>query len=399
MATTYRATINFNVWKQHTCVHCNAKYRYLLQRKITGTGGTEQAASNAAEANVLRAITTEVNMQPCPTCGLYQPDMVGAKRKSEQLYVFIAFVVACAIPIITGFVTDWAWYVPFLAAGVAGLALIAHLLVDAGNPNGKPQANLETARERVEKGEIYTTTAGDSGVAGNEATGAAWRPAGQAVLYLLFIVGMLAIPVSQGIRLIKGWPMNSAWRPHIVGPGDKAYVYFPNKISSVKGYWSAAGVATVANADQLGVPAELKLTSQGNTWGDSISVKSSEKNTSSTIWAQVELPQDPKLAGKSLKVTIVMLVSYPEVKGLGFENTQLPVSQTVDLVVAGEAKAGAIYSQSYWFGLFGGLAMTLFVSGLITVRAGSVRSQALPTEIHTPTSDGEDRSPKSESIQ
>src|SRR5438128_2499215 len=139
MGTTYRATIKFNVWKQHTCVHCSGKYRYLLNRTTTGTGATESAASAAAEANVLRALTNDVDMHPCPSCGIYQPDMVAVRRGRAHLWVFLGLLLALIIPVVVGFITNWSFVVPLLTAAIVGLALFSHVIVDLDNPNRRPQ--------------------------------------------------------------------------------------------------------------------------------------------------------------------------------------------------------------------------------------------------------------------
>src|SRR5438105_3171170 len=80
MATTYKSTIEVRCWKEHTCVNCGGTFAYLFVRKVTGRAPTAEAATTCARAAALKAIQNEVDLHPCPACGLYQPDMVGAKR-------------------------------------------------------------------------------------------------------------------------------------------------------------------------------------------------------------------------------------------------------------------------------------------------------------------------------
>jgi hypothetical protein len=63
-------------------------YAYELVRKISGTGGTAAKAEANARSAVERALERDVDMQPCPTCGLLGPDMVGQERAKKLKVVF-----------------------------------------------------------------------------------------------------------------------------------------------------------------------------------------------------------------------------------------------------------------------------------------------------------------------
>src|SRR6185437_9310048 len=115
MATTYKSTIEINVWKEHTCIGCNGRFRYLFKRKKTGQGGTPEAASAAARKAVVQALEHEVDMHPCPGCGLYQPDMVGSRRSKRHWWV-IAITWAALLLMMILMLTD------VLPAGTAALA-------------------------------------------------------------------------------------------------------------------------------------------------------------------------------------------------------------------------------------------------------------------------------------
>src|SRR5262245_11710406 len=97
MATGYRATIEFRCWKEHPCVGCAGTYAYKFTRTVCGAGGTKEAAEEAAQAAVTPALQTWVDHQPCPTCGLYQPEMVAERRASRYWAIFLVFVPAWAL--------------------------------------------------------------------------------------------------------------------------------------------------------------------------------------------------------------------------------------------------------------------------------------------------------------
>src|SRR6516165_6984446 len=66
VATTYKSTLEINVWKEHLCIGCGSRFRYLFKRKKTGQGRTPDAARAAAHKAVKTALAREVDMHPCP---------------------------------------------------------------------------------------------------------------------------------------------------------------------------------------------------------------------------------------------------------------------------------------------------------------------------------------------
>src|SRR5271155_4519853 len=61
-------------WKQHTCCVCGCVFRYQMERSAQGT------LLESSEEAVKRKLAKEVDVHPCPTCGLIQPDMVAQGR-------------------------------------------------------------------------------------------------------------------------------------------------------------------------------------------------------------------------------------------------------------------------------------------------------------------------------
>src|SRR5436305_1526471 len=48
MARGYSATLEVKCWKEHTCCYCGTAYRYLLRKKKTAGGTSQQSAVTAA---------------------------------------------------------------------------------------------------------------------------------------------------------------------------------------------------------------------------------------------------------------------------------------------------------------------------------------------------------------
>ena len=84
MAKTYTSTLQIRCWKHHKCIGCNGSYAYEFIRKITGTGRTAEKATAASKANAEKALKRDTDLHPCPTCGLYQPDMIGQRRAKRS---------------------------------------------------------------------------------------------------------------------------------------------------------------------------------------------------------------------------------------------------------------------------------------------------------------------------
>src|SRR5262245_41237214 len=156
MATTYTSTVEVNVWKEHTCVGCGTVYRYLFKRTKTGQGATPDAARANVHKAVVAALEKEVDMQPCPGCGLYQPDMIGAQRWKRHWIVvgcglpfFALWLILALADVLAYSATCWL----FALTGVA-LALV-NLVVNARNPNANLEENLRLGQSREQAGELW----------------------------------------------------------------------------------------------------------------------------------------------------------------------------------------------------------------------------------------------------
>jgi hypothetical protein len=390
MATTYKSTIEINVWKEHACIGCGSRFRYLFKRKKTGQGGSPEAASAAARLAVMNALENEVDMHPCPGCGLYQPDMVGSRRTTRHWWTLAAAWAALLLVLILR-LTD---VVPANTAALAAAAACAvlglvHLLLDANNPNRHPERNQQAAQQRVERGDLWLPP-GSKADPEAEMPVFGWSTA-HTVAYVLFGLGLLAFLSPEILRALHGWPANPQWYPHVAGPGDQPYLYFPDQITSVKGYWRGLGKAQVVNAAEVGLPvADLRIESKQDNWGQSISIGSKESKTSTnTLWLRVLLPNDPLLEGKTLKLNLHLIVVYPALSGINFDEVHQDFSHKAEIRLSG-AGAGVRY-QSWWWGGFVGGVLLVTVSSLLLVRLSSgLRKLAQPTSIFAPGADEEE---------
>ena len=87
---TYTSTVAGSRRKRKTCVGCSCSFEYTITRVAQGGGhsgfylnnrGAAESAKKRAQANLVRALDEAIEPVPCPTCGIYQPDMVQALRE------------------------------------------------------------------------------------------------------------------------------------------------------------------------------------------------------------------------------------------------------------------------------------------------------------------------------
>jgi hypothetical protein len=384
MATTYTSTIEINVWKEHTCLHCGSRFRYLFKRKKTGRGRTQQAASEAARKTALQSLEHEVDLHPCPGCGLYQPDMIGSWRAFRHGLAILASLVLVILFLIF-LLTDEIMYGTAALAMTAGCGLVGlvHLLLDARNFNRDLERNQQTAQLQVERGDLWVPP-GTKAEQQPELPVFGWSFA-HTIAYVLFGLGLLALVSPELLRAMHGWPINPAWVPPVIGPGDDPYLYFPNSIDSVKGYWQGNATAEVLNAVEAGLTTpQLRATSQADQWGQTIRIGSRESKTSSkTLWVRITLPPDAQLEGKTLQVHMKLDVTYPALQG----NSWVPANGHFEYTTAvhlASAAAGRRYRAWWWGGFVGGVLLLTVSSFMLLRLATGLRKLAEPTSIFSP---------------
>ena len=363
MAKTYTSTIQLKVRKEHTCVGCGGAYSYVFQRAITGSAPTPDRASANAKKNVQKALTYDVDLHPCPSCGLYQPAMVGRSKVVKHqtvLWLTLVGLVGTVILKLTHVLnTDVA---AWTLAVVCGVAAVFYTFIDRKNLNADLDANRRAAQDRVAKSVIVQRVPGRGGTVAEEIVNPPRSVTHRLAVPLLFAsIVMAAAP--ELLRMSKHWPLNPQYYPPVVGPGDDTRFYMADSISSIKGYWRGRPEAALAVAgSKEKIP--LQTTTNQNDWGHSISVKSSEKSTSSHPWLELTLPDNASLEGKQAHCDMRLDVAFPQVEGTSsFVTHRDSFSQSTDLQLAA-AHAGRQYTSLWWEG--GGAAIGLvLVSGVI----------------------------------
>jgi hypothetical protein len=380
MATTYTSTIEVRCWKQHTCVGCGGNYRYQLVRSVKGSAGSAEGARAAAQKQVQKTLATDTDLQPCPTCGLHQPDMVAQRRAKRHWIMFWCMLAAAALVLILVAAHVIQFYVgTYFAAFLCVVAAALSLSAELWNPNRDLAQNRQRAGDLVSRGVIQqqqpVPAPPPQGVEQHARPAAA--PLSIAALVVLGLAFIAAL-VPDVARLAQGWPANEDAYPPVVGPGDEARVYMKQSISSIKGYWRGQPQVVLKDGDRK---ITAKATTNDNNWGGTIYAKSSEKSTSSTPWVAVTIPNDKKLAGKKLGCDIELAVEYPASMGSSsFQTTSTKMHRSVRLDLA-PAGAGGSY-EGLWWGGTGAALVVVLIAGLMLVGATrALRARAPATQV------------------
>ena len=168
MTRTSTAKIEFRRWKAHTCVGCGGQYAYLMVRKLAYGGSTPERATEKAQAAAERAMVRDVDRQPCPTCGLYQPDMIAGRRRSLHRWMLLAALLAAGL--VAGlYLGDVIQADRALLAAMAEVAVIGRPWFSGGSPQSQSRSGGQPPQGRARD----RRPAGPRVAAGN----AAWRPA------------------------------------------------------------------------------------------------------------------------------------------------------------------------------------------------------------------------------
>lgn len=377
MSRRYEASIQFDCWKQHVCVVCSCAFRYRFQRTISGEASTAQAARKEAQRAALEAIQTSVDLHPCPGCTHYQPDMIGswrALRHGAVLFIATFVFLLLALPVYLEFMPRHVY--TWLAMGVAAVVALLHWRYARWDPNRDLDANRAKVGTALRSGEVELLRPGkmdeskpppDCGF-----TAVHWWT------FFFLVVGVLVVGAPETLRLVLRWPLNRAWSPVVVGPGEKATFSFPDKLESVKGLWQGDADVKLLNAEELGVR-ELRFESSDNGWGGSIRTKMGSSTESWHPWVRVDVPNDPKLAGKELRLDIAVRAKYPSSMGVFFDEKTQSFHTTTALRLATMADAGDLYRKAWWVGLIGGPLWMVFVGLALRQFQLDLRAKALPT--------------------
>ncbi len=385
MATTYTSKIDVKCWKEHTCVGCGGSFAYLFERKIKGTGSTAAAATAAARTAAEKAVKSQVDQHPCPTCGLFQPDMIGAQRAARHWYVFWAASALVGLQLLLlafGALTavDVAWSI---SIGLLALTAVNYVIA-AKNPNRDPENNRAVALEKVNSKTLHLGQPGSGSAPDQQWLQPVWS-VGQWIAIGALVFASLLAAFGEQARFVHGWPVSDAFHPGVVGPGDSAWLWLPTKISSVKSNWYGAPVVMARPADKPdAAPWNIPATAKQDNWGDHLSVKSSETDSSSTLWVRIKVPEKGQAqAGQTLHLDISMPYSYPKMQGAGVFNVESGVANHSTDVVLSEAGAGQLYNNIWWIGIGVGISLFLLGTYYLARCANNDCKLAIPTKVST----------------
>lgn len=377
MGKTYTSTFQIRCWKHHKCVGCEGNYAYEFIRKITGGGRTAEKASAKAKANAEKALKSDTDLHPCPTCSLYQPDMIGQRRAKRSWIIFwcalVAFIISLIIASEHGVpynTLNW------VVAAICAIAAGAHWMTSLWNPNRNLTANLTRASADVSSGKILQKP----GQPPSDVRRHACPPKSpfHLLVLLLLLVAVVAAVMPEIVRSSKGWPINPDAYPPVVGPGDQTRIYLQDKIESIKGYWRGQAVAQLREGGRT-FPA-LTTTNQ-NDWGSTIQAKSSEKHSTTKPWVGITVPSDPALAGKVVDCGIQLKVQYPRAYGSGsFDTPTATMQRSVNLTLA-PAGAGEAYTTQWWQDTLAAMGLVLFCSVALVLIARAFQRRAHPSGV------------------
>lgn len=383
MGTQYKSTVEITCWKEHDCVGCGGTFRYSFQRKATGMGATGPAASEAAMQSLALTAKHDADFRPCPSCGLYQPDMVGGRKATIYGWLLAGFAIAIGIVAIVALIMSDSSslqlpWITGITAGLAALVILTSIWAIFHNPNRNKQANLGAAQGPIIKEELLLVQAGDASQ--GEATPPGVVSAGHHLALVLLFIGLGLIVLGEGTRLARGWPLNKQCFPQVVGPGDTPCVYLPDELSCVQGMWNGSGTATVVRPAEFGLKVPKLLASTKNsTWGNRISGKD-VSNSTRQLYMYVQIPESGALSGRTLPLLINMHANYPHAERGGFVNADQNFSRTADIQLA-TPHAGASYRDMViWAGL-GGVGLILLMLLHLRRLAKQMRHAALPARL------------------
>jgi hypothetical protein len=349
-------------WKEQICVACGGTFRCRL------------------------AATDSTGLLPCPACGTCQPDTIGSVQATGHGCLVVILFVLLAV-LVTGIILqsfDVFWVlphflVPWIAMGLCLLAALGHIALARRNFNRDLEANRREAEEAIKKNTLVLVQSGQRPQPAPDPIRQRMG-VGRSIAFALLLVGTAAAGSAEIVRLGARWPLNSACDPVVIGPGDTAFVYLPDKVTSIKRLWNGRASVSLINAQELGQAQFLQAEGKKDSWSRLIWGKDTKPHDT-WLWAQVTVPEDAALAGKQLNLRITLDVKYPASQGaLSFQDQYQTFGHTAVVNLA-SSHAGLYYLVLWWGGGAAG-GMLVLLSGLLLRWLAKRRlSEAPPAKI------------------
>ncbi len=361
MGTTYTATIEVACYKQHTCVSCNSSYAYVLQRKISGQSSSEAGARQNADQLAMKSMEKDVDFHACPSCGTVQPEMIADVQAKRFWAHVIIGVIGMALALILGVTQVMTISTSaFVAIATTGVVLMLFTRAAKYNPNADLDANRMESEGKVNS-EVLVVTEKAEGRAGSMDEQVGGLRGSHFFALLVASVAVLAAATPILLTGVVGWSANDSCYPAVCGPGDAPCFYFPQKIKSIKGMWNGQVMAK-AIPTEGGEEILLRGHTKSSSW-DNVIEGESVDDTTNKMWATIDFPSDPSLAGKTLKLLIHVNAKYPFEAGAGFDETTKPFDHSTEITLSSPG-AGSTYYTSWWAGQTACLGMIIF-AGII----------------------------------
>lgn len=356
-----KLTQTFAGWKQCRCVHCGALYRYRFAGSAAVVALTPERRYAKMQATLDRLVAAAVEMRACPQCGHYQPEMTARQRRLWTGWTL--FAVWMGVFWLAAITVNGQLTVPTLT-----LAAIGYMAACAGtlawsawrNPNADLSRNQRTSAAAVTAGTMRLDEPGAADAApASPSADAGRRPGWVFAVLLALAVGLPTL--AEGTRRTAGWPLNPAFFPPVVGPGDATTFYLPDTIRCVHGYWRGQAQARLLNAAELGAGGDsLPATTNDFRWAKELAVNPAQPDNDMHPWVTFVVPGDAALAGRVARVGLRLHTVFPELVGEEtFVTGERDLAAEVSLRL-GPPAAGRTYRWLWYAALVGsGVLLTL----------------------------------------
>ncbi len=381
MGKSIKATLDVQGWKQHTCLACDSKFRYLMKRRAESEAKTEDEARAQVGAVAVAKLRDEIDKHPCPHCGYLQPEMVSNSQSNlfwGALGIGVVGVGAALVLGLTDVITIGA-----SAMGAAVATAIAGATVtfaSVRNPNSDLNGNRMRAMQAAQAGLLLLDAPGSTS---SQPDRDLPKPLGTRSLVAmgLFAVAILIAFAPILLKSANSWPTNENWYPEVVGPGDTSTFYMLQTIRSVNSKWVGGAEVTIANREELGLPPSIAFTGESSRdhWGNTISGKN-VSNKTNRMWVKIKAPGDPSLAGKTFDLDVSVNAAFPLAEGNTFTNESQQFNESTRLQLASPG-AGKTYKQAWWIGQLAVIGLTIAACTLVLTLAGNFAKRGNPHEI------------------